>query len=180
MVGSLRSHQRYAPLDMVSSSIFAHLTRLVSIVTSERHIHSLREEREPVELAPREDKSPSNSGTSYSGAGGSSGAPDGRFEDSVEEYVQPGCSEGSFNSRLGSGSIERRTVDVGREASVKLLRLVDGLAFVFGLKLFAFRRLDVHHNCRSSASDEVIELRELVTEGVVECRERSFAIRSLR
>jgi hypothetical protein len=73
-----------------------------------------------VELAPRDDRSPSNSGTSYSGAGGSSGAPEGRFEESVEEYVQLGCSEGSFNSPLGSVSNERRP-DVRRETSVTLL-----------------------------------------------------------
>jgi hypothetical protein len=132
-----------------------------------------------VELAPRDERSPSNSGTSYSGAGGSSGAPEGRFEESVEEYVQLGCSEGSFNSPLGSGSNERRP-DVRREAAVTLLCLVEGLAFLFGLTVFAFRRLDVHHNCRSSAREDAIELRELVTEGVAECSERSFAMRSLR
>lgn len=79
-----------------------------------------------------------------------------------------------------SGSPERRRVDAGREVSAALLRPVVDLFFLLGLKLFAFRRLDVHHNCRSSARDEVTELRELVTEGVVECRERSFAFLSLR
>lgn len=49
-------------------------------------------------------------------------------------------------SPMTSGSAKRSAVDVGREASVAVLRLVEGLAFLFGLRLLAFRRLDVHHN----------------------------------
>lgn len=85
MTQFLRSHQRSAPWDKVSNSIAARLGRSVSIASIKRRMNNLREEREPVEFAPREDRSPSSSGTSYSGAEGSNGAPDGRFEDSVEE-----------------------------------------------------------------------------------------------
>ena len=133
-----------------------------------------------MELVPCDDKSPSNSGTSLSDARASRGAPEGSVEDNVEEYVQPGCKVGSRISCLKSGSARRRPVDTLREEFVAVLWAVEGLAFLFDLRLFAFWKLDVHHNARSSATDEAFELLKLLTEGVAEWSERSFAIRSLR
>lgn len=134
-----------------------------------------------MELVPREDKSPSSSGTSYSG--GSSGAPDGRVGESVDEYVHAGWRVGSRNSCGSSiSSVRGIELDAFLECSVPVLRLVPGRPFLFGLMLLAFLRLEVHHSSLSSATDvtEVFELLELLIEGAAEGLDRSFAILSLR
>lgn len=126
----------------------------------------------------RDDRSPSSSGTSYSG--GSSGAPDGRVEESVEEYVHEGCSEGSRNSPFNPDSSGGKADETLLGEFVAVLRLVEGRFFFCDLSVFAFRKPEVHQSSRSSAMELAFELLELIMEGVAEWIDRSFAIRSLR
>jgi hypothetical protein len=135
------------------------------------HLRYLLDEREPLELVPREDTSPSSSGTSYSG--GSSCAPDGNFADNVVEYVQEGCSVGSLkSSNVSISSCCGSRLDVLFACSA--LRLVSGRGFFNGRMFFAFFRPDVHQSSRSSGT-EVVELLPLLTEGAADDNDRSFS-----